>query len=187
VTIAVQVCKGLSVAHARGIIHRDLKPENVFLDDSGSGELTSVLCDFGLAKICDDAGELAATGLTATGAFLGTPYYMSPEQILDAKRVDQRTDVWSLGMILYHALAGRPALAHIRSFPELLLALSKRQFRSLSEVAPWVPRDLARVVALTFDPFETRCGSVDAVAQALRVAYPPLARLHATDLVRYLP
>jgi serine/threonine-protein kinase len=184
VGVAVQICAGLAPAHRLGIVHRDLKPENVFLEEMGGGDLTAIVCDFGLAKICDDNGKLAAAGLTSTGAVLGTPYYMSPEQILDAKRVDQRSDVWALAMLLYHALAGRTALANIRSFPDLVFALEQGTVMPLLLAAPWVPPKLAEVVDAALQPLERRYPSIEHLERALLAAFPIAPRLRMADFVR---
>ena len=110
--IMVHVCSALSCAHALGIVHRDLKPENIFLAQSPAGRQVKVL-DFGIAKLTVAEGDPAHSGVsTETGAILGTPYYMAPEQIFGEKDIDHRADVWALGIILYEALAGvRPTQA----------------------------------------------------------------------------
>lgn len=95
----IPVCYALAEAHQNGVIHRDLKPENLFVHKAIDGEKL-VLLDFGIAK---SMGDLH---LTQTGQIFGTPYYMSPEQIRDAKNVDLRTDIYSLGIILYEVLSG---------------------------------------------------------------------------------
>ncbi len=105
--VFLTVVSAIGSAHARGIIHRDLKPENIFLCKSRAGVDVRVL-DFGIAKLTATEGEAARTaGLTATGAMLGTPYYMSPEQVFAEKNIDHRSDIWSLGVILYECLSGR--------------------------------------------------------------------------------
>jgi serine/threonine protein kinase len=95
--------KALGRAHSAGIIHRDIKPENIFLCSAEEGEIFAKILDFGIAKIQDPAGALA---ITRTGATLGTPYYMSPEQALGFKDIDSRTDLWSLGVVAFEALTG---------------------------------------------------------------------------------
>lgn len=96
--VFTQVARGLSYAHSRGVIHRDLKPSNILLDDTGNAYLT----DFGLAKLVENSLEL-----TKTGNIVGTPIYMSPEQ-LRGDTIDHRSDIYSMGVILYHMLVGKP-------------------------------------------------------------------------------
>lgn len=100
-TILFQVAKALQKAHERGIVHRDIKPDNIFLCDAGSGDLFVKLLDFGIAK-----GGEALTNATNTGAVMGTPYYMSPEQMVGAKYADHRSDLWSLGVVAYQCITG---------------------------------------------------------------------------------
>jgi serine/threonine-protein kinase len=109
----VHVCSAVGCAHALGIVHRDLKPENIFLARSLTGATQVKVLDFGIAKLTAAEGDAAHTGgTTGTGAILGTPYYMAPEQLFGEKDVDHRADIWALGIILYEALAGaRPTQA----------------------------------------------------------------------------
>ena len=103
----VQVCRALQRAHDAGIIHRDLKPENIFLVRSpdDDDEIAKVL-DFGIAKIKGPPGEKGMTSSTKTGAVLGTPYYMSPEQARGLRTIDHRSDLWSLGVIAFKCVTG---------------------------------------------------------------------------------
>jgi len=104
-SILVPAISAVGSAHALGIIHRDLKPENIFLMEDGSVKVL----DFGVAKLTASEGLAAQTieaALTNTGSILGTPYYMSPEQVFAEKDIDARADVWSFGIILYECLSG---------------------------------------------------------------------------------
>jgi hypothetical protein len=101
VKYTLQVCEALGEAHALGIVHRDIKPENLFLWSGGPGKDIVKVLDFGLAKRLDAAHALGATGPQDS---LGSPCYMSPEQIMTPSDVDERTDVWSLGVVLYRLL-----------------------------------------------------------------------------------
>ncbi|WP_437747515.1 serine/threonine-protein kinase [Sorangium sp. So ce1504] len=101
--IVTQVCKALRRAHEMGIVHRDLKPANLFLSRQDEDELVKVL-DFGIAKA---QGTLLAGNETKTGTLVGSPYYMSPEQVRRSKTLDWRSDLWSVGVIAYRCLTGR--------------------------------------------------------------------------------
>jgi eukaryotic-like serine/threonine-protein kinase len=105
------VVRGMARAHRAGVVHRDLKPDNIFITkDEEAGEVVKIV-DFGIAKLLDDAKLTESTeaeGIeTATGAMLGTPYYMSPEQLRGKKQIDARTDLWSLGVIAFECLTGK--------------------------------------------------------------------------------
>jgi serine/threonine protein kinase len=158
-----QACAGLAAAHARGVVHRDVKPSNLFLETAIDRVVVKVT-DFGLAKAYGDA----VGSLTATGRFMGTPQYVSPEQAVSAKHVDARSDVFSLGMSLYHALSGAPAFAYVRSFMGLVLELTAREAPHIQDAAPWVPPEIARIVhaALLRDP-GARCPSAAEFGLAL--------------------
>jgi len=139
VPLAVQACRGVAALHGAGIVHRDLKPSNLFLEEE-DGVLVVKISDFGLAKV-QAAG---IDSLTTSGALLGTPHYMSPEQAQDAKRVDARTDVYSLGMVLYHALTGTPAFTQPGAFMAFLVGAAS--VPPVQERAPWVTPGIARAV-----------------------------------------
>jgi serine/threonine-protein kinase len=102
----LQACEGLAEAHAAGIVHRDLKPENLFLAETPEGRLLKIL-DFGISKDFGPATRLGPrTVMTDAGCSVGSPYYMSPEQMRGSAAVDARADIWSLGAILYELLTG---------------------------------------------------------------------------------
>ncbi|HYQ04097.1 MAG TPA: serine/threonine-protein kinase [Polyangiaceae bacterium] len=134
------VARALSRAHAAGIVHRDLKPANVFLtrsDDDEQGWVAKVL-DFGIAKV--EEHGIAST--TKTGALLGTPLFMSPEQVRGANSVDSRSDLYSLGMVFYNALTGGYAF-NGDSFADVLVAICTAPLPDLRAAAPWVPASIA--------------------------------------------
>ncbi|HSO37431.1 MAG TPA: serine/threonine-protein kinase, partial [Labilithrix sp.] len=101
--LVAQVAKALAKAHQVGVVHRDIKPDNVFLCEAEGGELFVKLLDFGIAK---REQQRISDAATTTGAVVGTPYYMSPEQILGERDIDARTDIWSLGVVAYEAMVG---------------------------------------------------------------------------------
>lgn len=102
VSIAREICRGLAAVHAQGIIHRDLKPSNVFLEVGDDAQTRVKILDFGVAKIG------AEPEMTRTGAVLGTPAYMAPEQARGSSDVDSRADVYAIGAVVFHMLTGRP-------------------------------------------------------------------------------
>src|SRR5262249_15810429 len=134
VPIILQVCRGLEAAHAEGVVHRDLKPQNIMLDASGR----VWVMDFGLAR------SMEMAGMTRTGALMGTPDYMSPEQAR-AQKVDERSDLFSLGIIFYEMLTG-----HLPFQADTIMAtlLKRVQERAVppSTLDPALPRQLSDVV-----------------------------------------
>lgn len=170
----VQACAGLAEAHRAGLVHRDLKPGNLFLARHGDGsELVKVL-DFGVAK-----SVAGGPALTKDGFVLGSPDYMSPEQLQSSRTLDARTDVWALGAILYRLLTGRtPFLGG--SLEQRLRAILADQRPPLSELRPEVPAGLEAVVdrCLIVDR-EQRMPSVAALARSLA----PFASVGARELV----
>lgn len=139
VRITAQVARGLSLAHQQNIVHRDLKPANIFLahsEDDG-GEVAKVL-DFGIAKVSD---VNQSTSTTRTGTVLGTPQFMSPEQVRGLKSVDSRADIYSLGMVVYNMLTGKLAFEG-EAFGDLLLSICTKDLPSVHEAAKWLPQEL---------------------------------------------
>src|SRR6185295_16347972 len=165
-TIAIlrQVASALSTAHRHNIIHRDLKPHNIMLTEGLDGSEVAKLVDFGIAKTFDES-----TQLTNVGSALGTPYYMSPEQI-EGRVVDARSDIYALGIILYEMLVGEVPFADQSTPAVLVKQLKERPVRpSLRNAA--VPPSLEAIAlrCLEKDP-EQRFQSADAFAAALNEA-----------------
>ncbi len=140
--LILPVLSAVTTAHAAGIVHRDLKPDNIFLAEGPSGATSKVL-DFGIAKVTFDGD--AEGGVTGTGAMLGSPYYMSPEQVEGNKDLDYRSDIWSLGIIVYQCLSGSLPTAGA-TLGQILRRIMVGPTPSLSEVAPWLPAEILEVV-----------------------------------------
>src|SRR5262249_50747827 len=134
----------LHAAHEQGIIHRDLKPENIFIvaDSAITGGERPKILDFGIAKLSRDEGVSS----TASGAMLGTPLYMSPEQCRGAGGVDRRADIYSLGCVMMAMLTGQPPFP-LTASGELIVAHLQEQPPRASSRTLGLPRSLDRVVA----------------------------------------
>jgi serine/threonine-protein kinase len=143
VHIVSQVLSALEAAHERQIIHRDLKPENVFLIERGGDPDFVKLLDFGISKFA--GGEEAKLHLTSTGLILGTPYYMSPEQARGDRKIDQRSDLFSVGVILYQLLTGKRPFA-ADNLNQLLYQITSGQLTAPREHTPDISLPLERVV-----------------------------------------
>jgi serine/threonine protein kinase len=175
--LVLQACRGVHEAHAAGVIHRDLKPENLFVCRRSDGSDLIKIVDFGIAKLqASDAGN----AVTRTGGMVGTPSYMSPEQARGDPTIDQRSDVYSLGVILYELLSGQvphpgdsynAVIYHISTQPALPLACPGQEF----------PHELVELVqrALSLRPGD-RQESAEVLARELtsfarRVVWPKVA------------
>jgi serine/threonine-protein kinase len=173
--ITAQACQGVSRAHTAGVIHRDIKPANIFLARGDDGVLTVKVLDFGVAKFKgdNDVGASSAGGLTRTGSMLGSPLYMSPEQARSGKNVDHRSDVWSLGVVLYQAVSGRTPFDDMPGLGELILALCNGPPPPVQGFAPWVAPEVAGIIdrALRLAP-DDRFSSVDEMLGALLAQLP---------------
>lgn len=163
----IQACEALSHAHAKGIIHRDVKPSNLFLHvDPKSGKTIVKMLDFGISKVqTRDVWERTLTA-TADGGVLGSPPYMSPEQVRDPRAVDSRSDVWSLGILLYRLLSGTVPYDG-ESVGEVFAKILEKPVPSI-RVTTDVPAEIDRIVShcLTKDR-DQRCAHVGDLALAL--------------------
>ncbi len=166
VTLVRGAAEGIHAAHTEGIIHRDLKPSNIMVERSDGGELRPYVMDFGLARSVQDVGE------TQTGAVIGTPRYMAPEQAQGAtSKLDRRADVYSLGATLYHLVTGEPAVAG-ETVAEVIHNLIENEPRPLRAHDPGIPIDLEAITL--------KCLEKD------RSARYDSARALADDLGRFL-
>ena len=141
----LQACEAIAEAHLRGIVHRDLKPSNLFLTDRVGGRPVVKVLDFGIAKALGSQPDEERALQTQTLAVMGTPRYMSPEQMRSAKHVDARTDIWALGAILFELLTGRPAFDG-ESLPELCSMVAVDPVPSLCDLRPDIPEGLERAI-----------------------------------------
>jgi tRNA A-37 threonylcarbamoyl transferase component Bud32 len=163
VHIGMQVCDALSAAHDGGIVHRDLKPDNIYLIHRGDDPDFVKVLDFGIAKF----REAGAQGITRTGHTMGTPHYMAPEQAQAHKNLDHRADIYSLGVILFHAITGSLPYDD-DSFPMLMIKLIQYPAPRLRQLVPNVPPALDDLVdrMLAKDP-NARPATCREVRQAL--------------------
>lgn len=162
----LQACDAVAEAHQRGIVHRDLKPANLFLTRRADGRPLIKVVDFGISKatLGDAEGDLS---LTESAAILGSPLYMSPEQVRDSKSVDARADVWALGVVLYRLVSGAAPFEG-STFSSLCAAIAADPPVPLRERFPAVPPALEAVVTrcLAKEP-DARFPDVAALAAAL--------------------
>lgn len=151
VDLVIQACEGLAEAHRLGMVHRDLKPSNLLLTTRPDGSALLKISDFGIAKWASGP----ATKLTTTADFLGSPKYMSPEQVREASEVDARSDVWSLGVTLYEGLTGRVPFEGETS-QEVLYRILSAEPVAPRALVPSLSRDLETVVLAALEKDRTR-------------------------------
>ncbi|MEZ4407963.1 MAG: serine/threonine-protein kinase [Polyangiales bacterium] len=167
--VALPVVAALDAAHRAGVVHRDLKPSNIFLARGADGVEVPKVLDFGISKIVDEE----ALGLTGTAQMLGTPQYMSPEQISSPRSVDARTDQYSLGVVLYLCLTGRRPFSGETAF-HLMTAIVRGDYAAPRSLAPDLPPELERVVvtALQASPARRFASMLDLGVALLPFASP---------------
>jgi serine/threonine-protein kinase len=167
VEFVLQACLAMSEAHAKGLIHRDLKPANLFRTTGTDGSNLVKVLDFGISKSMTGSGSNGQLSLTRTAAMMGSPLYMSPEQLESARDVDERTDIWSLGVILFELVTGCVPFTG-DSLPQLVRSVLQGKFPAAHELQPGIPEGLSEVIArcLRHDKFE-RFANVAELASAL--------------------
>jgi len=167
VNVALQICEALAEAHAAGIVHRDIKPGNAFLVRRADGRFAVKILDFGISKQMLDA-TTGVTSLTNHDQSLGSPHYMSPEQMLDPSSVDHRSDIWSVGVVLFELLSGQRPFDGT-SMPEVCAKVLTAPAPVLRSVRPDVDPELEAIVMQCLEKKpEARYRDVAALGQALQ-------------------
>ncbi len=182
----IQACEALAEAHANGIIHRDLKPANLFLAQQAGGSRKIKVLDFGISKTLSATDPGLLGSLTRTSSMMGSPLYMSPEQMKSSRDVDLRTDIWALGVIIYEALTANTPFTG-GSIPEISAKILLSDPRPLGEFKPDVPQALVDVTtrALHKQP-DMRFQNVGELAVALLPYAPNRARGNVERIIRVL-
>jgi serine/threonine-protein kinase len=172
VQYVLQACEALAEAHAIGIVHRDLKPANLFLTARADGSPCIKVLDFGISKVTNVSGSGSDMGMTRTQSIMGSPLYMSPEQMASAKDVDQRADVWAVGCVLYELITGRVPF-EAETMPQLCTLILHQEPPHPRSVRADVPDGVAEAIL--------RCLRKDRSQR-----YPNVAAL-AMDLAGFSP
>jgi serine/threonine-protein kinase len=163
----LQACEAIANAHQLGIVHRDLKPSNLMLVARSDGSECVKVLDFGISKVSSLGGRESSMNMTKTAAVLGSPLYMSPEQMMSAKDVDARTDIWAIGTILYELLAGAPPFM-ADTLPALGVLIATSPPAPIRSLRPDVPPGVEAVAMCCLQKNrEQRYPNVAALAQAL--------------------
>ena len=171
-----QACVALAEAHALGIVHRDLKPANLFVVRGAGGEATLKVLDFGIAKFASASVAGDDIEMTAPAMMIGSRAYMSPEQMLDAREVDARSDVWALGVILFFLLTGSTPFEGETS-SEMGLNVLQGEPRSLQALCPELPAELEAIVRRCVEKLrDRRFANVVELSRALAPYAAPCAR-----------
>jgi len=144
VDFVLQACEAVADAHAVGIVHRDLKPANLFCVERSDGQLSIKVLDFGISKVTTPGAP--GHDMTGTTALVGTPFYMSPEQMQASKSVDARTDIWALGVILFELVTGRPPFDG-QTLTELAIRVANEPAPPARALRSDVPLGLEEIIA----------------------------------------
>jgi serine/threonine protein kinase len=179
VEYVMQVCEALASAHSVGIVHRDVKPENLFLTDRAQGMNIVKVLDFGISKVALTGSAFDRQPMARTMMPMGSPVYMSPEQIRASDEIDARTDIWSLGCVLYELLTGVPAF-DAPSLTQLSATILEKDPVPMTSLAPDVPPELEAIVLKCLEKNrEARFRNIAELAIALYPFGPRRARIFA--------
>jgi serine/threonine-protein kinase len=182
IDFVLQASDAMAEAHASGIVHRDLKPSNLFMSMRSDGTPIIKVLDFGISKV--NVPDTSDAGLTRTTTIMGSPFYMSPEQMRSSKDVDHRTDIWALGVILYELLTGTQPF-NGETLPQLVAAILAEPPQPLRARRPEVPPDLEAVVLHCLEKDrDRRFQSIGAMTQALVNFAPRRSRHTAERIIR---
>jgi len=185
VELILQACEAIAEAHHLGIVHRDLKPANLFCVQQADGLPHIKVLDFGISKFAR-GGSRPEMAMARTATTMGSPLYMSPEQMESAREVDPRTDIWALGVIAHELIAGEPPF-HGASLPEVCLKIATKAPPPLRALRADVPARLeAAVLRCLEKDREKRYPDVAALAAALLPFGPERARVSLERIVRML-
>jgi serine/threonine protein kinase len=173
----LQACEAIAEAHNAAIVHRDLKPANLFLSRRADGSELVKILDFGISKMVDTGGSHPSGSVTSTSAMLGSPVYMSPEQLNSSRDVDARTDIWALGIILYELLSGRLPFQG-ESVPQLCVSVLQAEPLPLTSLRPDLSPGLQAAIFRCIQKDRgSRFATVGELADALAVFAGPSSRL----------
>jgi serine/threonine-protein kinase len=185
VDYVLQAIEAVAEAHALGIVHRDLKPENLFLSRRADGSRTVKVLDFGISKTIM-LGSSDEQSLTRTANIMGSPFYMSPEQMRTPRNVDARSDIWAIGAILYDLLAGRPPYV-AETIPQLCTMLLENDPDPIRSMRSDVTEDLEQVIMKCLAKrTQDRWSSVSELANALAPFASRSSRVHVERASRVL-
>jgi serine/threonine protein kinase len=164
IALLLDAMRGVVAAHKQGVIHRDIKPDNIFLAiESDRGPKVPKVLDFGISKVLG----VEAMSLTRTGATMGTPMYMSYEQLCGVKDIDVRTDVYAFGVVLYEALTGQPPF-QAENLPQLVAKMTHTQPAPPRQLRPDIPEALDRLIQRAMaKERESRIGTLEALIEQL--------------------
>jgi len=176
-SVVLQAASALEKAHAASIVHRDLKPANIFVVQREDQTGMVKLVDFGIAKIVRDENAGGGGGLTRMGSAIGTPNYMSPEQAQGLTTLDHRTDVYSLGAVLYEMVVGEPPFPEMPTYEQTILQILTKPVPRASQKAPHIPAALDQLIAdmMNADP-EQRMGKMRDIRDRIMAFYPGLEK-----------
>jgi serine/threonine-protein kinase len=186
IDLVLQACEALAEAHAHGIVHRDLKPANLFLITGPDGSPCIKVLDFGISKLTNPNPSSGDYGMTRTQAIMGSPLYMSPEQMTSSRDVDGRADIWAIGTILFELVTGRPPFL-ADSMPQLCGMILQEAPPSPRELRPELPDGLQAVLLRCLEKKrDARFGNVAELAAALAPFGTPNAVRSAERVSRVL-